>query len=185
MRVCSASTADDNYLPGIQRLCRKYGTLFIADEIQTGLGRTGCFLAVERWGIQPDMILVSKILSGEHVSVAAVLARKWIFDKVFDRMDRVIVHGRLIAFFLRSQVKCIITTCIDRMSIHGGYASTSQMYRMVRNFFTTPQPMSGKGMADWSAQSGWVTRQRSVPLGRVAYPRVSRLNRTNKGSLRA
>ena len=84
---------DDNYLPGVQSLCRKYGTLFIADEIQTGLGRTGRFLAAEHWGIEPDMILVSKILSGGHVPVAAVLARKWIFDRVFDRMDRAIVHG--------------------------------------------------------------------------------------------
>jgi ornithine--oxo-acid transaminase len=84
---------DDGYLPGAQELCRKYGTLLIADEIQTGLGRTGRFLAVEHWGIEPDMVLLSKTLSGGHVPVAAMLARKWIFDKVFDRMDRAVVHG--------------------------------------------------------------------------------------------
>src|SRR3984893_14392935 len=84
---------DDSYLPGAQELCRKYGTLLIADEIQTGLGRTGRFLAIEHWGIEPDMVLLSKTLSGGHVPVAAVLARKWIFDKVFDRMDRAVVHA--------------------------------------------------------------------------------------------
>ena len=84
---------DDNYLAGAQELCRKYGTLLIADEIQTGLGRTGRFLAVEHWGIEPDIVLLSKTLSGGHVPVAAVLARKWIFGKVFDRMDRAVVHG--------------------------------------------------------------------------------------------
>ena len=84
---------DDSYLAGAQELCRKYGTLLIADEIQTGLGRTGRFLAIEHWGIEPDMVLLSKTLSGGHVPVAAVLARKWILDKVFDRMDRAVVHG--------------------------------------------------------------------------------------------
>ena len=74
-------------------LCRKHGGLFIADEIQTGLGRTGHFLACEHWGIEPDIVLLSKSLSGGHVPVGAVLTRKWIFDKVFDRMDRAVVHG--------------------------------------------------------------------------------------------
>jgi ornithine--oxo-acid transaminase len=82
---------DDGYLASAQDLCRKYRTLFIADEIQTGLGRTGRFLAVEHWGVEPDMVLISKTLSGGHVPVAAVLARKWIFDKVFDRMDRAVI----------------------------------------------------------------------------------------------
>ena len=44
---------NDGYLEGAFELCRKYGTLFVADEIQTGLGRTGRFLASERWGINP------------------------------------------------------------------------------------------------------------------------------------
>jgi ornithine--oxo-acid transaminase len=84
---------DDDYLAGAQALCRRHQTLFIADEIQTGLGRTGKFLAGEHWGIEPDMVLLAKALSGGHVPVGAVLMRKSIFDKVFDRMDRAVVHG--------------------------------------------------------------------------------------------
>jgi ornithine--oxo-acid transaminase len=84
---------DDDYLPSVQQLCRKYGTLFVADEIQTGLGRTGRFLAVEHWDAEPDMVLLSKSLSGGHVPVAAVMMRKAIFDKLFDRMDRAVIHG--------------------------------------------------------------------------------------------
>ena len=83
----------DDYLRSALELCRKHGTLFIADEVQTGLGRTGRFLACEHWGIEPDIVLLSKSLSGGHVPVSAVLTRKWIFDKVFDRMDRAVVHG--------------------------------------------------------------------------------------------
>jgi ornithine--oxo-acid transaminase len=88
---------DDNYLAEAAALCRRYGTLFVADEIQTGLGRTGRFLAVEHWGIEPDMVLLAKALSGGHVPVGAVLTRKRIYDKVFDRMDRAVVHGSTFA----------------------------------------------------------------------------------------
>ncbi len=83
----------DDYLKGALDLCRRHGTLFVADEIQTGIGRTGRFLAVEHWGVEPDMVLLAKSLSGGHVPVGAVLTRKWVFDKVFNRMDRAVVHG--------------------------------------------------------------------------------------------
>jgi ornithine--oxo-acid transaminase len=83
----------DNYLPEAARLCRKYGTLLVADEIQTGLGRTGKFFAVEHWGVEPDLILMAKALSGGFVPVGAVAMRKAVMDAVFNRMDRVVVHG--------------------------------------------------------------------------------------------
>jgi ornithine--oxo-acid transaminase len=83
----------NDYLKSAADLCRRHGTLFIADEVQTGMGRTGRFLAVEHWNVEPDMVLLAKTLSGGHVPVGAVLTRKRIFDKVFDRMDRAIAHG--------------------------------------------------------------------------------------------
>ena len=83
----------DEFLPGALALCRKYGTLFIADEIQTGIGRTGKFLAVEHWNVEPDMVLLAKALSGGHVPVGALLTRKNIFDRIFNQMDRAVVHG--------------------------------------------------------------------------------------------
>src|SRR5881227_3359069 len=83
----------DEFLPGAAALCRKYGTLFVADEIQTGIGRTGRFLACEHWNVEPDMVLLAKALSGGHVPVGAVLTRKHVFDKVFNQMDRAVVHG--------------------------------------------------------------------------------------------
>jgi ornithine--oxo-acid transaminase len=86
-----------DYLRGAHELCRKYGTLFVADEIQTGLGRTGRFLAVEHWGVEPDMVLLAKALSGGHVPVGAVLLQKSVFSKVFDRMDKAVVHGSTFA----------------------------------------------------------------------------------------
>src|SRR5437660_10251129 len=87
----------DEFLPGAAALCRKYGTLMVADEIQTGMGRTGRFLALEHWSVEPDMVLLSKALSGGHVPVGALLTRKSIFDKIFNRMDRAVVHGSTFA----------------------------------------------------------------------------------------
>ena len=84
---------DDNYLPEVERLCKKYGTLFVADEVQTGIGRTGKFWAIDHWGVKPDMICMAKALSGGFVPVGGVAMTSKIMDTVFNRMDRAVVHG--------------------------------------------------------------------------------------------
>lgn len=84
---------DDHYLPEVERLCRKYGTLFVADEIQTGIGRTGEFWAVNHWNVKPDMICMAKALSGGFVPIGAVAITQQIMKGVFNRMDRAVVHG--------------------------------------------------------------------------------------------
>jgi ornithine--oxo-acid transaminase len=81
------------YLNEAARLCRKHGALIVADEVQTGLGRTGSFLASEHFGLDADLVLIAKALSGGFVPVGAVLGKRWVFDKTFDRMDRAVVHG--------------------------------------------------------------------------------------------
>jgi ornithine--oxo-acid transaminase len=83
----------DGYLPAAQRLCREAGTLFVCDEVQTGLGRTGRFLALEHWDLEPDMICLSKALSGGLVPIGAVLVSRAAFDRVFDGMERAVRHG--------------------------------------------------------------------------------------------
>jgi ornithine--oxo-acid transaminase len=84
---------DDHYLPEAARLCKQYGTLFVADEIQTGIGRTGKFWAIDHWNVEPDMILMAKALSGGFIPVGAVAMTHQIMDSVFNRMDRAVVHG--------------------------------------------------------------------------------------------
>ncbi|MET0868748.1 MAG: aspartate aminotransferase family protein [Pseudorhodoplanes sp.] len=88
---------DLGYLKSAAELCRRYGTLFVADEIQCGLGRTGKFFAFDHFGVEPDMILLAKALSGGHVPVGALLTRKEIYDRLFNRMDRAVVHGSTFA----------------------------------------------------------------------------------------
>jgi len=82
------------YLKEAQELCHRYGALFIADEIQSGMGRTGKFLALEHeQDVDPDIVILSKSLSGGYVPVGAVLTRRWIYDKVFSSMNRSVVHS--------------------------------------------------------------------------------------------
>ena len=83
----------DAYLPGAAALCREHGAVFIADEVQTGLGRTGKMFAVEHWGVEPDIRVTVKTLSVGFVPVAAVLSRRWIHEKVFSSLDRCMVHS--------------------------------------------------------------------------------------------
>ncbi|MCP8706443.1 ornithine--oxo-acid transaminase [Streptomyces cellulosae] len=67
---------DDGYLAGVRELTRRAGCLFVADEIQSGLGRTGRTLAVEHESVVPDVVLLGKALGGGIVPVSAVLARR-------------------------------------------------------------------------------------------------------------
>lgn len=83
----------DGYFAEVAKLCRRHGTLFVVDEVQTGLGRTGRFLAIEHWPCEPDMVLLAKALSGGFVPVGAVAMKRWIFEKLFDRMDNALLHG--------------------------------------------------------------------------------------------
>ncbi len=83
----------DDYLPEAAKLCARYGTLFVADEIQTGIGRTGKFWAIEHWGVEPDMICMAKALSGGFIPVGGVAMTTQVMEAVFNRMDRAVVHG--------------------------------------------------------------------------------------------
>jgi len=80
------------YLQSAQSLCRKYGTVFVLDEVQTGLGRTGKFLAGHRYGVTPDMVILAKALSGGLIPIGAVLMTNSIYRSVYDSLKRSIVH---------------------------------------------------------------------------------------------
>lgn len=63
----------DGYLPGVAALCRRHGALYIADEVQTGLGRAGALWAVERYAVEPDIMIIGKGLSGGVYPIAATM----------------------------------------------------------------------------------------------------------------
>ena len=87
----------DGYLEGAQQLCRRYGTLFAVDEVQTGFGRTGKLFAFEHWGLEPDLVTVAKSLSGGYVPVGALLMARHVYDGVFDSLEHSVSHGSTFA----------------------------------------------------------------------------------------
>ncbi len=84
--------APDGFLAGAQSLLHAHGGLLIADEVQTGVGRTGDFFAYEHDGVRPDLVAAAKALSGGYIPVGATLGSDEIFQRVYSSMDRVLVH---------------------------------------------------------------------------------------------
>lgn len=78
----------DDYLREVRRICTQHGTLLIADEVQTGLGRTGAMWACDHWGVVPDMLVCAKALSGGISPVSAVLMSRRIHARTFDGMAK-------------------------------------------------------------------------------------------------
>jgi len=87
----------EGYLEGAQELCRRYGTLFCVDEVQTGFGRTGRMFAFEHWGLEPDLVPVAKSLSGGYVPVGALLMTRAVHEAVYDSMENAVAHGSTFA----------------------------------------------------------------------------------------
>ncbi|MBS1874757.1 MAG: aspartate aminotransferase family protein [Acidobacteria bacterium] len=87
VRVASAG-----YLERAGELCRRYGTLLVLDEVQTGMYRTGAFLAAHQFDVRPDMVVMAKALSGGLVPSSAVLMSNDVYDSVYDSLKRSIVH---------------------------------------------------------------------------------------------
>jgi len=91
------NVAPPGYLHEAQRMLHANGALLIADEVQSGIGRTGKFFAHSYDDVSPDIITVAKALSGGYVPIGATLARKGIFEKVYSSLDRVFVHASTFA----------------------------------------------------------------------------------------
>ncbi|MGA2035979.1 MAG: aspartate aminotransferase family protein [Acidimicrobiales bacterium] len=85
--------APDDFWPAAQTLCRRHKTLFVIDEVQTGMGRTGKFFCHEYWDLQPDIVTVSKALSGGYVPMGAMMCSAKVSNSVFSSMDRAVVHS--------------------------------------------------------------------------------------------
>jgi ornithine--oxo-acid transaminase len=83
----------DGFLTAASKLLHDHGALLIADEVQSGFGRSGKFFAYQHEEVVPDIVTVAKALSGGFVPVGAMLAKGPIFEKVFSNMDRVMVHS--------------------------------------------------------------------------------------------
>lgn len=80
------------YLQLAQELCRKNRSLFVLDEVQTGMYRTGTFLAAQQFDVQADMVILAKALSGGLMPVSAVQMTDRVYESVYSSLRRAIVH---------------------------------------------------------------------------------------------
>jgi ornithine--oxo-acid transaminase len=81
-----------HYLAKAQALCRHYNTLFVLDEVQTGLCRTGHFLAAHHFAVEPDMVVLAKALSGGLIPCSAVLMSDAVCDSMYSSLKRALIH---------------------------------------------------------------------------------------------
>jgi ornithine--oxo-acid transaminase len=127
------NVAAPGYLLEAQRLCRKHGALFVADEVQSGMGRTGKFLAIEHDGpdMDPDIVVLAKTLSGGFVPVGAVLCKQWIHDKVFSSMQRSVIHSS--TFSQGSLAMAAGLAALDVLDRHQLMANAARMGDLIGN----------------------------------------------------
>jgi ornithine--oxo-acid transaminase len=81
-----------DYLFKAQELCRRYGALFVLDEVQTGFYRTGRFLAAHHFGVEPDMVVLAKAMSGGLVPCSAVLMSDAVCNSIYSSLKRAFIH---------------------------------------------------------------------------------------------
>ena len=86
-------TPPPGYLAEAQRLCREAGTLLIVDEVQTGLGRTGPMFAVEREGVEPDILTLAKSMGGGLMPLGAMIARRDVWMKAYGSFQTFALHS--------------------------------------------------------------------------------------------
>lgn len=85
--------ASAGFWQGLRALCDKHGVLWVADEVQCGLGRTGRFFAFEEFGVIPDVTALAKSLGGSKAAMAAMIARRDVYMKAYGKPKTALIHG--------------------------------------------------------------------------------------------
>jgi ornithine--oxo-acid transaminase len=180
--------APESYLRAAGELCKRHRALLAIDEVQTGLGRTGTFFAFEQWGVEPDLVTVAKALSGGYVPVGAVIARSDVVERVFDKLDRAVVHSSTFGQNVLAMTAGLATLhTLDAESIVGnastigahlmsGLAGVAKRHELVREVrgrglmigIEFGRPRSMRLRAQWtlleSIRTGLFTQMVVVPL---------------------
>lgn len=87
-------SAPAEYWQKLRELCDRYGVLWVADEVQCGLGRTGHFYAFEQFGVVPDVTALAKSLGGGKAAVGAMIARSSVYMKAYGSPKTAMIHAQ-------------------------------------------------------------------------------------------
>ncbi|GEJ98984.1 ornithine--oxo-acid transaminase [Streptomyces sp. NPDC003388] len=157
---------DEGYLTGVRELTRRKGCLFVADEIQSGLGRTGRTLAVEHEDVVPDVLLLGKALGGGIVPVSAVLARREVLG--------VLHPGEHGSTFGGNPLAAAVGTAVVGLLETGEYQRrAAELGLVLRDGLTE---LTGRGVTGFRARGLWagVDVDPSIGTGREISERLMR-----------
>jgi acetylornithine/succinyldiaminopimelate/putrescine aminotransferase/predicted amino acid dehydrogenase len=142
-------TADPGYLPAVQKLCNEYGIVFIVDEIQTGLGRTGALFACDHEKVEPDVMLLAKALGGGMVPLGVCISSPEVWNE-----DFAMLHS---STFANNNITCAVgisvleklgennQEIIKEVGRKGEYLF-QQVTRLAENYPTVIKEVRGKGL---------------------------------------
>ncbi len=121
--TAGALVPGDGYFQKIRDICDRYDLLFIADEVMTGMGRTGKNFGVDHWNVVPDMIVVAKGLSSGYTPIAAVIAKEEIHRKIQEGSGS-FVHGHT---YSQNPLSCAIAVAaIEYLLQHNLISKSAQ-----------------------------------------------------------
>jgi acetylornithine/succinyldiaminopimelate/putrescine aminotransferase/predicted amino acid dehydrogenase len=142
-------TPPEGYLLAAQQLCRKYGTLFVLDEIQTGLGRTGQLFAASASGLTPDVLLLAKALGGGLVPIGACIYGENCWSRDFDRhhSSTFAVNGFTAAVGLAviEQLTANDGALVKQVAERGAYLRAG-LERLVAHYPQVFESLDGRGL---------------------------------------
>jgi adenosylmethionine-8-amino-7-oxononanoate aminotransferase len=112
----------DEYLPMIQKICKRYNILLIDDEVMTGMGRTGRWFGVNHWNVVPDVMVLGKGISGGYFPLSAMVTRTEFVDRLKEKTGG-FVHGHT---FSHHSVACAVGLSILRFIKENGLVERSE-----------------------------------------------------------
>jgi ornithine--oxo-acid transaminase len=163
------------YLAKARSLCDRYGTLLVLDEVQTGFFRTGKFFAAQHYGVEADMIVLAKAMSGGLIPSGAVLMSDEIYDSVYGSLKRSLIHTSTYSengLAMRAGLAVLDALARENAGVHST-ALGAYMRRQLREKlagFEMVQEVRGKGLF-----SGVVFRaphSLSLRLGYEAFTKI-------------
>ncbi|MDP4593618.1 MAG: aminotransferase class III-fold pyridoxal phosphate-dependent enzyme [Beijerinckiaceae bacterium] len=145
--------APQEYWLGVRKLCDEFGVLWVADEVQCGLGRTGSFFAFEQFGVIPDVTALAKSLGGSKCAMAAMISRRDVYMKAYGTPKTAMVHAH--ATFGGIGEACATTIealhvlydegLIENSAVQGEYL-ISELNRLKKKYPTLIKDVRGRGL---------------------------------------